>query len=255
MELGKTNPGSSEESRLSKIDAFLSDTFELGMNDKPSRKFVKECVYKARTQTLEYLVKKLLIDDLKAGLGERELQVAYDLAHPKKEPKPERRKWLITLSFKPNTTPTDVHNDILSYSMRVNTNLLMLAHEQRGEIIEDCGKGYHIHMVDSKAYKTSKSDVIREAYSTFKKWMDNKTFVDARVIHTDNGVEDYLNGIKQDPSKKSKVEIDKEFLLRYPLRWIQHTPERLHVEEILEHVNPLGVGANEVEHGDSESER
>lgn len=78
--------------------------------------------------------------------------------------------------------------------------------EQKGECVEDIGKGFHVHIVANMKQR-SKSEVLRDTLSSWKEWID-KGYIASNcidVITTKNGealVENYLLEYKSDDGHK-----------------------------------------------------
>lgn len=57
--------------------------------------------------------------------------------------------------------------------------------------------GYHTHIyITASDSKRSPAQIKREFYSSFKSLVDNERFIDVKRIIKDNGIEAYLNGLK-----------------------------------------------------------
>lgn len=125
-------------------------------------------------------------------------------------------KYLITVSFRDDIRPSyELMKTINKYKSKTNIKVVhKIAHEQRGETEQDMGNGYHIHIY-LETYKTwNKQHAIRETYSTFKKFCSGNNYIDVRKIIFDNGIENYLSGLKSG-NKLQKTIIDKLFIERY----------------------------------------
>jgi len=90
------------------------------------------------------------------------------------------------------------------------------SYEQRGETLEDCGKGIHMHiLIHRNNFKTTHAK--REIYNTFKSYtgiskdiFDKNCFKAIPYSWGEDKVE-YLKGNKWDSEKDSKIKIDAEF--------------------------------------------
>lgn len=85
--------------------------------------------------------------------------------------------------------------------------------EQRGETLEEAGKGYHTHIIFNKGKKHS--EVIREMSNSFKKMCDvsNYHLFNLKRIGDEekNRKIEYITGQKADEEKHLKQSIDKIF--------------------------------------------
>lgn len=100
--------------------------------------------------------------------------------------------------------------------------------EQKGEIMNDVGKGYHIHILATLTKTTQKHHLIRNTKSTFNKFLMGEcpdAFVEIRKVDTliyKSNLLHYISGVKlvkaSDEIDKSKaVAIDIEFRKKYKL--------------------------------------
>lgn len=157
-------------------------------------------------------LKKIFEKELQLGIIKDEIYEKYlSLKSP-----PKIYKYLITISFKENTTPDDTKLSIVKFKNKVNIKqIIALSHEQRGETIEEMGIGYHIHIY-LETFKTwNKCECIRETYSCFKSHVSGDNYIDIRKITKDNGIDSYLSGDKKDPHKLQKTIIDKSFIQKF----------------------------------------
>lgn len=88
--------------------------------------------------------------------------------------------------------------------------------EQRGETIKELGKGVHLHMVCRQKKNQSKKNIINNFSSKFKL---SNSCVDVKIYPESmyNDKVNYLKGIKDDPEKDKKIEMDKLFHEKYNL--------------------------------------
>lgn len=91
--------------------------------------------------------------------------------------------------------------------------------EQRGETLDEMGKGLHVHILVDKKPKYSPKNIINNLSSFFKL---DKPSIDVRVYpaHFRQDKIEYLSGNKDDKSKNLKLEIDKKFRAHYSLNTI-----------------------------------
>lgn len=85
--------------------------------------------------------------------------------------------------------------------------------EQRGETIEEAGKGLHSHfLIKAKTYKKI-SHARDEFYNTFKNMVGNPKHVDVKSYPLSMMQDklDYLQGKKWDDEKQTKVAVDNYF--------------------------------------------
>ena len=125
---------------------------------------------------------------------------------PKKYNKKDPMYYFITINPIECTT-SDIESIINSINKRKFVNLHCYTFEQRGTILDDIGKGKHIHLIIDKTI--AKSDAIKYIHNSIKKYCTLEN-VDIREI-TENGKilrENYMRGNKQF-DKLQSVEIDK----------------------------------------------
>lgn len=81
--------------------------------------------------------------------------------------------------------------------------------EQRSEE-EDVYYGYHVHILIKPNKKIAKSDVIREIYSTLKKYMEGQNYIDVQKVNHRQNIINYMKGEKNE-MKLEKSKNDKPF--------------------------------------------
>lgn len=97
--------------------------------------------------------------------------------------------------------------------------------EQRGETLEEMGKGLHVHLLFERNGKRP-SECERECYNTFNKYTGHKLkdFVkySCKYVPYDWGKDklDYMSGLKWDEAKAEKAEMDKVMRKQYNLKTI-----------------------------------
>lgn len=106
-------------------------------------------------------------------------------------------------------------NKVLSKKWLKN---ILLAHEQRGEILPDLGKGYHNHILVEGVDKPV-SQIHREIFNSVKNYVGNSRHVDVQPVKQEwlQDKKDYLTGKKYDPEKEQKQNIDIIFRKKYGL--------------------------------------
>jgi hypothetical protein len=79
--------------------------------------------------------------------------------------------------------------------------------EQRGENLEEMGKGFHAHILMNRNGKRP-SEIHREYFNTFKHVCGNKKHVDVRINKNFSETFDYISGKKFKDEKQKKQDID-----------------------------------------------
>lgn len=168
----------------------------------------------------------LYIKHLKAGLAimERGAQVVpeiqaimekYNICTKKKERLDGNFFW-ITLR------PADEHHERFGafvietnkYLQRAMFKNKIWCWEQKGEKMEDLGKGYHIHILAECRSNLMKTQLIKDTKSTFKRFLNGNVpdaFVQAEYVRTKehyNNITAYMQGYKNDKWKDSAVALD-----------------------------------------------
>lgn len=107
-------------------------------------------------------------------------------------------------------------NKVMAKKWMVKT---LLAHEQRGEILPDLGKGYHNHILVEGVNKPA-SQIHREVYNTVKNYVGHSRHVDVQSVKMSwlQDKKDYLTGKKFDPEKENKQNMDIIFRKEYGLQ-------------------------------------
>jgi len=139
------------------------------------------------------LIRKLLNKDLKNGICKfKELQNLYNQTTTKIQ-------YFITISS------LEIDFKIIEQSLKkkyiINWTYSL---EQGGDTIETMGKHPHIHMLITTNQKIKLSRLISEFGKTFKL---EKNFIDVKTVFDGEGIEDYLNGNKED-KKQMKCKFD-----------------------------------------------
>lgn len=95
---------------------------------------------------------------------------------------------------------------------------ILVSHEQRGEILPDMGKGYHVHILAEGVNKPV-SQIHREIYNTVKDYIGNKKHLDIQTVKKEwlQDKKDYLTGKKYDASKEQKMNLDIIFRKQFGL--------------------------------------
>ena len=122
-----------------------------------------------------------------------------------------KQHYFITISFPPNQNLPKLLKSMEKIVSKkwIKDNTWYYSIEQRGENMEELGKGIHVHLLVLKNKR--KSQVLRECASTLK--LPNH-FIDVRVGQTlasYNTRLNYIKGIKKDDYKLVRCELDKLF--------------------------------------------
>lgn len=125
----------------------------------------------------------------------------------------------VTINWKPGTTPRDTVRILDNVFQKNWINKYLISYEQRGETVEDCGNGYHNHVILYNVDDKAKSQIQREIFNTCKSMVGSKLHIHVDKIPTSwlKDKEDYINGIKWDSAKDAKIAIDKIFRKNYNL--------------------------------------
>lgn len=111
---------------------------------------------------------------------------------------------------------------------RVYIRDYMFCIEQRSEIQGEY-RGYHTHILFRTSKHRKKSEIIRDFYSSFKKYISDPQKVDVKHA-TGSHIPRirYILGKKKDETKLKKVEIDQEFRQKYKLESFYTTNKELY---------------------------
>ncbi|AXH77931.1 MAG: putative replication initiation protein [Cressdnaviricota sp.] len=152
---------------------------------------------------------------------ERKIREKYPVA------KITPKVYWITINPKPDTK-LDVFLKLLEKSINKKwIDKYYYNIEQRGETLENIGTGLHSHMLIVPSSHKRKSEVHREFHSTFKAIVGNKLHVHIQDF-PDNIIQDkldYLNGLKWDGEKQTKINMDINFRLNNKLNIIYTNAE------------------------------
>lgn len=134
--------------------------------------------------------------------------------------------YLITISFDDKKVDPSCLDTIIISKLNAKKKVpwYCFSIEQRSEDINEM-RGFHTHIIVNLESPKRPSHLKREFYSAFKSFVENDRFVDVRNIKSDNGVEDYLLGIKKDASKQLKVRVDKFMREKYNFSDIYYAEE------------------------------
>lgn len=134
----------------------------------------------------------------------------------RKLPDTSMNKFFVTVSFDDTkVTPETLVKEISRRLARKWVHQYQFCIEQRGERIDDY-HGYHTHiLICSNVQSKSVVHIKREVASWFKSMISGPQYVDVKKVTQDNGLVNYMTGIKQDPEKDKKVANDVAFRLKY----------------------------------------
>lgn len=127
--------------------------------------------------------------------------------------------YLITINWDSNAhSVSDLQKPLQKVLSKKWLKNILIAHEQRGEILPDLGKGYHVHILAEGVDKPP-SQVHREIYNTVKNYVGNKRHVDIQPVKKEwlQDKKDYLTGKKFDSDKEQKCQLDIIFRKQYGL--------------------------------------
>lgn len=216
-ELGSDLSGT-KDAVISDVNNLIYDRKVLMRDIELNRETYCEIVSRVEMRMIERKVTQYLQIACTQGKAPERLQKIHD-AMKALDVSSDKTKYiyLVTVSFRDGVTPDTVVPIIDKVKTKVFiTKWLGASHEQRGKVKEDCGKGYHLHVLFETAKSKGKVEMIREFYNTFKSVVDSKNFVNVvRVTNNVENVVDYLNGIKADEGKQDAILIDKQFKQQY----------------------------------------
>lgn len=132
----------------------------------------------------------------------------------------KRFMYFVTLNPRPDVPLEKLCSVVEKISRRKFIEKIYYTFEQRGEDIDSLGSGIHSHMLFFST--NSFGQVKRDLQNTCKSIVGNPMHVDVR-LYTSEMYEDkldYLRGVKWDPDKESKIEMDKLFRIKNNLESI-----------------------------------
>lgn len=194
--------------------------------EQEKKQLVEEMNYhydKIKRRAYDEVIKRIYMDELLMHLEKGEyggqVQKVYNEVKAYKQEKEESKKkdyyGFFTFNFKPSITLLDVQNFIGKLISKTWLSEWYYTIEQRGETLDELGKGIHIHFLFKRNIKPSHTN--REIYNTFKKYTDTpqeiifKTAFKYYPKKFLNDKLDYMTGKKWDEDKLQKVIMDKEF--------------------------------------------
>lgn len=199
---------------VSKCQSTLAYISELSKDVKNEHKVMELMgIYHEECDKIKrQLMNKLIRQDIKNNVAPFEIQQLSERVDITKEGSAPGFI-LVTLSFKPNTTPNDIKQELEKVPKKIYVKkVVKVGHEQRGTTIETMGNGYHLHMIIELNKHKRKSQLIDEFYNTFNKHLEGKNYVNIQIIKNNlQNVENYLDGQKKDKNKEQAVKIDKMF--------------------------------------------
>lgn len=195
-----------QQARIKEVDKYLHDS---KLRDS------------ARDELYKILYKKKINMECSMNICKDEsMQSLYDEVQLLKEQNNRKssQQYYYWITFNPKSDIT------LEQLMKFTDKLLskkwitdaIYSYEQRGETLEECGKGLHMHiLIVRNNFKTTHAK--REIYNTFKSYtgMSKDIFVNKcfKAIPYSWGQDkiEYLKGNKWDSEKDAKIKIDAEF--------------------------------------------
>lgn len=130
----------------------------------------------------------------------------------------KKKIFWITISPPPDYDLTTFINKVKSLNPETYQDLKYNI-EQRGETVEELGKGFHLHMLCKQKKNQSQKNIINNLSSKFK--LSNSS-IDVKLYPVSyyNDKVDYLKGKKNDPDKDKKIRMDILFREKYSLNFI-----------------------------------
>lgn len=178
----------------------------------------------ARDEYLKILTKQRIKLELELGISKDEtMSKLYakikDLKNEKAKESDTKYLGFFTFNFKPGITLENlfIFMDKLTKKKWMSTYSYCI--EQRGESLEELGKGLHIHLLFHRNQKRP-SECVRECFNTFNKYTEipftifNKKCCKFYPLEYYDEKIDYMVGAKWDEEKLTKVSMDKEFRKR-----------------------------------------
>lgn len=205
------------------------------------RQCEKICKYNNIEESAEHevykqLCKKNINIQLEMGICKNDiLQNKYnnttELLELRKRNRSQNYYVFVTFNFKEDITIQDASTFIDKIISKDWINQYAYCYEQRGELLENVGKGLHMHMLIQRDNKKP-CQVIRELYSTFKKYtgysleqFKNPKNRNVCFIPYSWGKDKiaYMSGEKDDEEKQLKIVMDKVMRERNNLERIYGT--------------------------------
>ena len=133
--------------------------------------------------------------------------------------------YFITISPKPNTDFNDFKDSVESCVNWIFMEEGLYAYEQRGANDEECGNGFHVHIILIK-YNVKPKTLLTRLITKFKKFCEpDKTGSYENVINVKQKRNeflqdklDYIRGLKHDDDKPDKVYQDKQWRTKLNLQ-------------------------------------
>lgn len=118
--------------------------------------------------------------------------------------------YFLTLNWGPEHSVEECQKCLFKIIQKKWIKTYYYTHEQRGEILPDLGKGYHVHLLIESKCSKPQSQVHREVYNTAKHLIGNHRHIDCRKVPQTwvNDKIDYLKGNKWDEEKDAKLQMD-----------------------------------------------
>lgn len=119
--------------------------------------------------------------------------------------------FFVTINFKPESTVHSILAVMSKLAARSFVKRYAYNIEQRGETVEEMGKGIHSHFLI--ATDINQSHLEKYIFSSVRTMVGNKRHVDVRKYSMSlwNDKLDYIKGLKWDSDKDLKIEVDNLF--------------------------------------------
>lgn len=175
----------------------------------------------ARDEYLKILTKQKIKLELELGVSKDvEMVHLYNqvnmLKNEKAKESDTRYLGFFTFNFKPEITLEKLFIFMGKLTKKNWLSDYSYCIEQRGETLEEIGKGLHVHLLFKRNQKRP-SECVRECYNTFNKYtgmsyniFNTKSCKFYPLDYYEEKIE-YMTGKKWDTDKLSKVEMDKKF--------------------------------------------
>lgn len=168
---------------------------------------------------MDLQIKKLLVESMQMPDPRGQLRQELKLLHELMEKRLSSRSYFVTINWAPQHEVTSLQTVLAKLLSKKWIREHYFSHEQRGETVDDMGKGYHVHLLLLNVDK-SLFEVRREFFSTVKNYVGNAKHLDIQTVPYEwiNDKKDYLRGVKKDSSKDLKLTIDDPFRHKYGLK-------------------------------------
>lgn len=183
---------------------------------------------KSKKEYFKILVKQKLKLELELGICKCPFTTSLhkqikDLKNEKAKESDTKYLGFFTFNFKPGITLENLFIFMNKLTKKKWMSTYSYCIEQRGESLEELGKGLHIHLLFHRNQKRP-SECVRECFNTFNKYTEmsftifNKKCCKFYPLEYYDDKIEYMVGAKWDKDKLIKVQMDKEFRKRNDIK-------------------------------------